>query len=634
MEVINKNLNFICTKVDRDLQYSSDSDFKLSFNRELNKIIFHDIYITLSKTDFERRFFKFQINIMADIFKDMQKSLIIRNVFDFSCLNNNVRAQLLEHIFFETGVALKTVPIGAMQQNTGKANLELESFEEKIAEFHILGAKVNVIDEYSFEFLKKQFYNLRTHLYLDLLFQRSMSIMKDLDFPEKKNRIIQFFYSAIPTVLERELNSSDLEKIEYWIQIDKISNDLNSYEAFLHYLTTIIETLGLDNQQLSVKYLINFYNENLISHFFESITKENKVNTYEELSKYFARDFYQNYTFEFIKSLCSKEYTHEWYIPCQLGFLDSSLIITQKDEIKVGIITRKDLLTLVKDLPEVLSSRIKLNDNYQYYFYGSIYNNNLDMQHSLLKVKSQCSEMLDIMYFKESRPFPTKFIWDEAFCIVNDKSNTNNISIVNNGWTAKFSPSLDNNQTLMKIDIYGDFIRLKNNCNNNDLSRRFFYSLNLYRDALFLDSKEDKLLKFWNILEVITKKDKINSIVELSSYFPAIFSNDIHTNEKVLKLPKNVQSEFFNKQYLNYKEIINDIGSLRNEFVAHKNRGISISEYRFERSLNLINEIVLKTQQIVLDYLLSDVDVSSVKDIINDLKANYFSDKENVHKLR
>ncbi|AHN24407.1 hypothetical protein [Lysinibacillus varians] len=130
-------------------------------------------------------------------------------------------------------------------------------------------------------------------------------------------------------------------------------------------------------------------------------------------------------------------------------------------------------------------------------------------------------------------------------------------------------------------------------------------------------------MKLWNILEVITKQDKIDSIVKYSAYFPAVFPNNIYTKDKILRLSNDQQSKFFNTQYLNYKEIINDIGSLRNEFIAHKNRGVLVQEHRFERSLILLNDIVIKLQNVILNYIYNDSGIKNIKEIIKDLKTKY-----------
>ncbi|AHN24408.1 hypothetical protein T479_16950 [Lysinibacillus varians] len=331
----------------------------------------------------------------------------------------------------------------ALLKQIFKEDFLLDLYEEKFAEFSVLGGKVNVIDEYSFDFIQKQFEFLRTDIYLDMFFNKSILWFNNLNYDERIFKINEFFNKATSFVVERELTENELIYIKELIDLNKIEHDLNNYRDILDIILNIVRNIQRDKDD-SFKFLINFHQEKLIIEFFTTVTEIHSLNLNDEIKNYFLnKNSFKGFGV-LIKNLLSNSYKLEWFIPCHLAYIESSLIID-----KLGILRQNDLLDLIKSLPEKLSTQIKLDKKNNYYFYCKIDNTNIDIEHSIFKVKTKSSELLDIMYFGETWPFKTNFNWNEAFCIVSNENE--NRSIIYNGLKAKYSPSLDNDQALKKL---------------------------------------------------------------------------------------------------------------------------------------------------------------------------------------
>lgn len=603
--------------------HSSESQFKLNFNKEINKIIFHDLYIMLSKTDFERRFFNFQIKQMGFIFENMEKQLNVKNIFDFSGLGLNTISQLLEQVFIETGQSLSTFPISSIRERKHFSST-LSSYEKKLIEFNTLFGKVNVNDEYSFEFLKIQFSQLRKDIYIDLFFYKIINCLNSSNENEKISLIYDFFKLTFLNMFGVNVTDDDLKHAEKMIDFKENYKKIIDYKDMINRITEIIEEVE-SKKNLKAGVPIIFDEEKLIIDFFSIVSKASVLNIEEEIIKYFFYRKNITHSKTFTENLLFKDFEFQWFVPCHIAYIESSIITKN-----VGILKENILLKKLSELPQTLNIKNDLLDNnHDHYFHCNISSKNFDLHYSIAKVKKKASEMIDIMYFQETLPFKTTFNWSKAFCIVSDENKKYNI--VQNGYNLKYSFPLDNDHMLEKIEFYEKIQTLKSDLIDNDLFKRFLYSLNLYKEVLLLESKEDKILKLWNILEVITKQDKLVKIVEYSAYFPATYLNEIFSKKEILKLSEEKKSEFFRTMYSNYKEIISDIGSLRNEFIAHKNKGIVIQEHRYERSLELLSDIVIKIQHSIINSLHDHQNIgniSSVKEIIKDIKKVYLIAKK------
>ncbi|HAZ39282.1 MULTISPECIES: hypothetical protein [unclassified Exiguobacterium] len=598
--------------------YSSNSQFEITFNLEINKIIFHDLFITLSNTDFEKRFFSFQIKQMQFIFKEIEKELSIKNVFNFLELNTNVRSQLLEQIFIEAGKSLLTFPFESINKNEDFSST-LNLYEKKLIEFNALAGKVNVNDEFSFTFLENQFKKFRSDIYTNLFFDKTIIYLNHFNNEERLSLICKFFKSIFRDMLQIKLTDDIIEKNESIIEFNKICIKIDNQNDMTDKIINIVKELNFVFKMDIDAYII-LNKERLTIDLFSIISEVTKLNVLEEMNIYFSKKNSCDYTELFIENLLYKDYTFQWFVPCHIGYIESSIITEEFSVLKKEVVLKK-----IKELSQKVNVKnIILDNDNLYYFNCNTTSNNLDLEYSKIGVKNKMSELIDIIYFQENIPFKTSFNWNEAFCIIIDENKK--YSIATNGFKKKYRYPLDNSETLGKIDFYKNIQKLKSDLIENDLLHRFFYSLNLYKESLILENVEDKILKLWNILEVITKQDKIGKIVEYSAYFPATYSNIIASKEEIKAMTEIEKSEFFSAIYSNYKEIIYDIGSLRNEFIAHKNRGKIVQEHRYERSLELLHDIVKKIHFSILQYLCNHKSIdsmNSIKTVITDIKSVY-----------
>lgn len=598
--------------------YSSNSRFEIRFNLEINKIIFHDLFISLSNTDFEKRFFSFQINQMQFIFKEIEKELSIKNVFNFSELNTNVRSQLLEQIFIEAGKSLLTFPFESINKNKDFSST-LSLYEKKLIEFNALAGKVNVNDEFSFTFLENQFKKFRSDIYANLFFNKTIIYLNHFNNEERLPLIYKFFKSIFRNMLQINVIDDFIEKNESIIEFNKICIKIDNQNDMVDKIINIVKELSFVLKMDIDAYMI-LYKERLTIDLFSIISEVKKLSVIEEINTYFSKKNSCDYTELFIENLLYKEYTFQWFIPCHLGYIESSIITEEFSVLKKDVVLKK-----IKELSQKVNVKnIFLDNDNLYYFNYNTTSKNLDLEYSKIGVKNKTSELIDIIYFQEDIPFKTAFNWNNAFCVIIDENKK--YSIATNGFNTKYRHPLDNNEILEKIDFYKNIQKLKSDLIENDLLHRFFYSLNLYKESLILENVEDKILKLWNALEVITKQDKIGKIVEYSAYFPATYLNIISSKKEILAMTENEKSEFFSAIYSNYKEIIYDIGSLRNEFIAHKNRGKVVQEHRYERSLKLLYNIVQKIHYSILQYLYNHKNIdgmNNIKKVITDIKSMY-----------
>lgn len=115
------------------MNLSSESSFRIYFNKELYKLFFYDLYNQLSNTDFERRFYKFHIETMKNINDDLRQHLSVKNLFIFPELDKHKISQILEKVFQLTAKSLKTFSTSDFQNEENSLYNLLAEYEEKIA---------------------------------------------------------------------------------------------------------------------------------------------------------------------------------------------------------------------------------------------------------------------------------------------------------------------------------------------------------------------------------------------------------------------------------------------------------------------------------------------------------------------
>jgi hypothetical protein len=82
------------------MNYTSESEFRVVFNKALVTTLYHDLCNQLSQTDFEQRFYHVHAQKLMELQETLKNTLEIKNVFDFSVLDTNVVSEILETLFY------------------------------------------------------------------------------------------------------------------------------------------------------------------------------------------------------------------------------------------------------------------------------------------------------------------------------------------------------------------------------------------------------------------------------------------------------------------------------------------------------------------------------------------------------
>lgn len=594
--------------------YSSESDFKINFNKEINKILFYDLYNSLSNTDFERRFFKFQIDIMKEMNQEMEKYLLMKECFNFSGVSQTTIAQILECLFPQMGEVLKTVPIRLFHDKESKNHFDFKDYEIMIAEFSNLGGKVEVIEKYSTPFIIQGLKKLRNSLYYDMLFQNGKSGMTSLS-REVINKQIDVFIERVSEIL-----SCQSEVLRVVSNVETRENIINAM-SFKKLLIEISILYNSDKEYFPKYDSVYMNEERIIVAYYLTFVQNFETNISNDLTKYFSTNSHQTQIEEFFNYLNVSSLTYEWYVPCELADIKNKTIFYSSAAVELGLFKNSDLIEQIDRLPPNIKILSEVDKSHEFYFWGKLSEQSEDVSKSLGIFKEYCSEILDGMYFLEDMPFPHELLWQKAFCLISEGGEYRKIT--SDGWNRRYLNQLDNEEFKNVLYKYTKITELRYKNPENDLSSRFLCSLKLYKDFLHIENLEDRLLKLWNILEVLTAQDKVDKLAAMVAYFPILFPSEI-VDMNFTSLQECEKSEYYRVKYNQYVEIISDLGSLRNNYVAHKNRGVLVPENRFEKNLKVLQKIVLQTQRVIFDCLINSekTEYSKVRHIIKDVRKH------------
>ncbi|EOO33250.1 hypothetical protein IIU_03362 [Bacillus cereus VD133] len=605
------------------MNLSSESSFRLYFDKELYKIFFHDLYNQLSNTDFERRFYKFHIETMRNINDDLTKHLLVKNLFIFSELDKHKISQILEKVFQLTAKSLKTFSANDFQDEENNLYNLLTEYEEKIASLELIGSKVDVFDTYSEGFLESQIKYMFNSIYADIFVEKSKELITKFSKDELRERLIHFYTLSIEDFLYLDSNKMSSKQIK-----DHTENILKEHDEFLEIdsftdvikkLTALIRKLELAQKEEANSYFNDYAYETVAVTLYSCLTAEANLNVQDEIFTFTSKHSSKmmSHLKCFVDSLEQKNYQVEWFVPCFLGHFDKEywpgnkiINLMKTDEVKESLneFEQIDMLKKHKNSSFLCFKKIPATK---------------DTQMALYEFKMHVNQLIDFLHINEQRPFPYKIEWDDAVFLVTDlKSNKKNLGRTN--WEALAQPPINNYTMEIKLDFFSRIQAIENAVEqNNQLLSRYYQSLALYRQFLEANNLEEKLLKLWNTLEVLTQQDKIDKISEISSYFPAIYTSDLYPQERVQKMSKESLSIHFYKQKSNYCTILKDIGKLRNEYVAHKNRGKNTQEWRFRKSVELLRGIVITLQSSIFRYLSQSPDLQTIKDITKIIEKQF-----------
>ncbi|PEB72620.1 hypothetical protein COM89_26950 [Bacillus thuringiensis] len=561
---------------------------------------------------------------MKNINDDLRQHLSVKNLFIFPELDKHKISQILEKVFQLTAKSLKTFSTSDFQNEENSLYNLLAEYEEKIATLELIGSKVDVVDTYSEGFLESQIQYMFNSIYADMFIEKSKELVTKFSKEDLRERLIHFYTLSIEDFLYLDNDKMNPKQIR-----DHTENILREHEDFLKInsftdviknLITIIRKLELAQEAEANSYFNEFAYETIAVTLYSCLTEETKLNVQDEIVTFNSKhsSTMMSHLKYFVDSLEQKSYQVEWFVPCFLGHFNKEYWPGNK------IITLMNTEEIERSLNkfEQLKNTLKKHENPTFLCFKKVPTTE-DTQMALYEFKMQVNQLIDFLHFNEQRPFPYKIEWDDAiYLVTNLESNKKNFGKAH--WKALTQPPIDNNTIEIKLDFFSRIQTIETAVGqNNQLLNRYYQSLALYRQFLEANNLEEKLLKLWNTLEVLTQQDKVDKISEISSYFPAIYTSDLYPQERVQKMTKESLSSYFYRQRSNYCIILKDIGKLRNEYVAHKNRGKNTQEWRFSKSVELLRRIVITLQNSIFWHLTQYPHLQTIKDITKIIEKKF-----------
>ncbi|MFD1039328.1 hypothetical protein ACFQ3N_13125 [Virgibacillus byunsanensis] len=613
------------------MNYTSESKFRVVFNKGLVTTLYHDLCNQLSQTDFEQRFYHVHAQRLMELQETLKNTLEIKNVFDFSVLDTNVVSEILETLFYFAASTYKTFSMNGYKKD--ELYKELEEYEEQIARFELFGSRVEAKNSFSEGFVKEQIKQLINAVYTDLFFTNSKVISNKLSSEDKIERYTEFYYNQIRDKIMFEqmgLPANFDEKhfkdyLEQQVRSDYESFcKIDSIKTLVEYLNQLNERYTLETGKGTSALHHNQDSEQIIVNLYLYLSREtNGLNVSDALREYFVvndTEFNQIFSM-FLSSFTKKDYKIEWFVPCFPGFHDKELW-SEVNGLK--ILKNSEVENYFYD-NEHLVADIKKNHPQQLWVKFLKLNSPRDIQFAYFQLEQQWNSYLDIIHFADQYRVPNKFTEYEGLYDVEDMTS-GTIHYGKNGFEATFQPPLNERAVEIKKETYKNLVyNLETIPDDHNLKKRLILSLRYYRDHLEASFYGDKLLKLWHCLEVLSQQDNVDTIKEMLAIFPAIRTTRLFPNERIMKMNADERSAFFRNQKQYFDAIIKNMGMIRNEYVAHVNRGETIQERRFERHVEQLRQIVIGIQYLTITLIKQDPEYDKMKKIQKKLEEDFLS---------
>lgn len=609
------------------MEYTSASGFRVVFDKALVTVLYHDLCEQLTQTDFEQRFYFVHAQKLLQLHQAMKEQIVSKRLFNFAAIDKLIITEIVETLFYYAAKMYQTFPMEEYKNK--ELYKELEEFEEQIARFELFGSKVEAKDSFSEGFVKEAIKQLINELYIDLFWCKCKKITHTLDQMELKDRYQLFYYEqirnwvlfhhkGIPVNFDEEGLKSHLEQ--------QLNHDADLFHP--ENSKTIVENVNklmqhdyLSGREEMTTFLSGYFSKEIVVDLYLHLSGNRAgLNVSEELQEYMASAHCNlNAIFtKFLLHFTKKSYRIEWFVPCFPGYY---AVEEWPSFFDLELMVRENVVESFAEV-ELLATKIKENQN-QIWVKFCTDNTYRDIEFTFYQLQQRWNDYVNVLHFADPYKVPITFKEFEGVYKVTDTS-TDTINYGQNGFEAAFQPPLTERAIKIKKDNYKELVNdLIAIPDEHNLKKRLLLSLRYYRDHLQATSYGDKLLKLWHCLEVLSQQDNVDKIEEMLAIFPAIRPSRIYPNDRLQKLTAEERPVFFRNQKQYFADVIKNFGIIRNEYVAHVNRGAFIQEWRYKRHVNQLRIIVVGIQQIIVAFLKHDPSVDKVRKIQKKLEKDY-----------
>lgn len=581
------------------MRFSSKSEAELLFNKLFLKKILTDIKSNLSKTNFESRFFKFQSEIIYEVFNEVETEHY------FSKIEKNILAEIFEKIFIYYISEIKTTEISKFDEIELSEHINTTGF--KILENELWAVKPEARDKFSKKFIEKQTTFLLNDLFLDIcfyIFKREI----------RKNSSIELMEEKFVNNLCKEINEHTEQKFIFKNEMIK-SFCLKKFMDFKDSKKSRNFLLEIIKKEVSSEEEYNYIKSFLKKIFIDSIFLTIQIREIDTESEYreYLENNYSNYKLfmqEFETTLISKENYIKCFIPLQ-----EQIPKTLLEYLKAEVMDVSEIKESLKG-----NKHNKLIDFYNFneYIVFNVKHYNNDFYYVIKIIKEMINEKLSQISFLYNAETSLETNWKYCFLCKYEGEKITWLFIPGGKSDQKI---LD--QSLIRNDDIEKFHKSLEILNSHPFFPRIKELFSLYFMALKNLNEEDLsdcLGKLWLCLEVITQNDKKDKICELVSIFPAIYTNDLYT-KKYFEKQDNLL-DIIEKRKDRYQLYLNSLGTLRNELIFHRNRNQFYDQDKLIEHVEFLFSVIRKIYHVSIEAMLKDASINKFKNI-----RKYLEDK-------